>query len=70
MRRDDADYVVFCFSKPEDAEAFAQRFDGELFRADHWRTNGDPEKRRATQRVVQDERNVSSCRRTGPIDGQ
>jgi hypothetical protein len=29
ISRADVDLVVFCFSKPEDAEAFCQRFEGE-----------------------------------------
>ena len=61
--------MVFCFSKPGDAEAFASALVGNgCLRA----AGGDPEDKQATERVVNDERNVqnvSSCRGTGPTEG-
>jgi hypothetical protein len=32
FRRDDIDYVVYCFARPEEANAFLDQFGGELMR--------------------------------------
>jgi hypothetical protein len=72
---DDADFVVFCFAEPEDAEAFADGFGGKRLRPVRritLKASG------ATRAPVQHERmahNVSPWRktgltRTGPIDGK
>jgi hypothetical protein len=51
LRRDDSDFVVFFFSKPEDAEAFAERLGGSGCRR---AAGGDPENTRATERIFQE----------------
>ncbi len=35
LRRDDRELVVFCFEKPEEAQAFAEPFGGERLAASH-----------------------------------
>jgi hypothetical protein len=58
LRRDDSDFAVFRFAKPEDAQAFAKRFGGERLACGTVtpKTSGPPE------RVVQGERKVQSAR--------
>jgi hypothetical protein len=68
LRRDDSDFVVFCFAKSEDAAVFAERFGGRgcLRPGDNPENKrGDPSALFRTNRV----QIVSSCRGTGPIDG-
>ena len=64
LRRDDSDFVVFCFSKPEDAEAFAKRFGEELFRAGRGKQPrfGNPAFRRVYSRFFPKVENVSRNR--------
>jgi hypothetical protein len=56
LRRDDSDFVVSCFAKPEDAEAFCQALRRGAV------ADGQPEVTLKTsgrpKRVVQDERQV------------
>jgi hypothetical protein len=62
LRRDDRDFVVFCFAKPEDAETFAKRFSGSVGRR---AAGGDSENKR-TKRVVQDN---ATCRPSVHVGG-